>query len=108
NGSVTLIDVGGDVDWGTTNGGVKVVLERDTWAGEGLDLHATNGGISVVMPKGYSATLEASTTNGGISVDHAIRIQKKSRGRLSGTIGDGGPVIRVRTTNGGVRFLETD
>jgi len=108
NGSVTLVEVGGDVDCGTTNGGVKVILGGNGWAGEGLDLHATNGGISVAMPKGYSATLVASTTNGGISVDHAIRLQKKSRGKLSGTIGDGGPTIRVRTTNGGVRFLETD
>ncbi len=108
NGSVTLVDVGGDVDCGTTNGGVKVFLDGDGWAGEGLNLHATNGGISVVMPKGYSANLDASTTNGGISVDHAIRLQKKSRGRLSGTIGDGGPTIRARTTNGGVRFIETD
>jgi hypothetical protein len=92
----------------STNGGVKVYLDGDSWVGEGLNLHVTNGGISVVMPKGYSATLDASTTNGGISVDHPIRIQEKSRGRLTGTIGDGGPRIRVRTTNGGVRFLETD
>jgi hypothetical protein len=108
NGSITLVGVGGDVTCGTTNGGIKVVLDGDVWKGEGLDIHATNGGISVAMPEGYSATLDASTTNGGISVDHRIRLQKKSHGKLSGTIGDGGPTIRARTTNGGVRFLETD
>jgi DUF4097 and DUF4098 domain-containing protein YvlB len=108
NGTVTLDRIGGDVDCGTTNGGIKVVLEGGTWEGDGLDLHATNGGISVAMPRGYSAELDASTTNGGIRVEHAIRLQKKSRGRLRGTIGDGGPVFRVRTTNGGVRFIETN
>lgn len=107
NGGVTVTGVGGDVECGTTNGGVKAVLEGAVWEGEGLYLHATNGGISVVMPRDYSAELDAATTNGGIRVEHSIRIEKNSRGRLLGTVGDGGPVIRVRTTNGGVRFIET-
>lgn len=107
NGAVMLERIGGDVEGGTTNGGVTAVLEGETWQGNGLYLHATNGGVSVSMPKGYSAELDASATNGGIRVEHPIRLHKKGRGRLTGTIGDGGAVIRVRTTNGGIRFEQS-
>ena len=63
--------------------------------------------LQMIEKESRKVVWTAATTNGGISVEHAIRLEKKSRGRLRGTIGDGGPVIRVRTTNGGVRFVET-
>lgn len=108
NGSVKLFRVGGDVEGGTVNGGIKVVLGGTHWNGDGLDLHTTNGGVSVEMPAGYSARVEAKTTNGGIRVDHPIRIKSKSKRRLEGTIGEGGPTIKVRTVNGGVKIRESD
>jgi hypothetical protein len=60
------------------------------------------------MPSHYSARLEAKTTNGGIRVEHPVRIDSKSRRRLRATIGDGGAVIRARTVNGGVKIRESD
>jgi hypothetical protein len=107
NGGIKLRDVNGDVRGGTINGGITVVLGGDYWEGEGLDLHTTNGGVSVDMPPSYSARLDAKTTNGGIRVEHPIKITSKSRRRLEGTIGDGGPTIKVRTVNGGVKIRES-
>lgn len=108
NGSVDLDRVGGDVSAGTVNGGIKVELGGDTWDGRGLDLHTTNGGISVRMPSDYSAVLKAKTTNGGIHVEHPVRIESRSRRKLEAVLGDGGPVISMRTVNGGVKIRETD
>lgn len=103
NGGIRLSGLGGDVRGRTTNGGLEVTLTGDTWEGEGLDLGATNGGVRLRVPEGYSARLEARTTNGGVHVDFPITVQGRLGRELSTTLGDGGPLLRVRTTNGGVR-----
>lgn len=103
NGGITLDDVGGDVRGTTTNGGVNLRLRGETWEGEGLDVSTTNGGVRVIVPDGYDAMLDLSTTNGGFDVDFPTTL-RDTRGRsLSLELGDGGPRLRIETTNGGVK-----
>jgi DUF4097 and DUF4098 domain-containing protein YvlB len=102
NGGVSIRDVRGDLRGGTTNGGVMLQLDGDRWVGEGVDLETTNGGVTVVIPERYNARLETGTVNGGMHVDFPITVQGMVGRRLSTTLGAGGPLIRVRTTNGGV------
>jgi DUF4097 and DUF4098 domain-containing protein YvlB len=102
NGGVSIRDVQGDLRGGTTNGGVTLWLDGDRWVGEGVDLETTNGGVTVVVPERYNARLETGTVNGGMNVDFPITVQGMVGRRLSTTLGAGGPLIRVRTTNGGV------
>jgi hypothetical protein len=102
NGGVSIRDVRGDLRGGTTNGGVTLWLDGDRWVGEGVDLETTNGGVTVVIPERYNARLETGTVNGGMHVDFPITVQGMVGRRLSTTLGAGGPLIRVRTTNGGV------
>ena len=102
NGGVSIRNVQGDLRGGTTNGGVTLWLDGDRWIGEGVDLETTNGGITVVIPERYSARLETGTVNGGMNVDFPITVQGMVGRRLSTTLGSGGQLIRVRTTNGGV------
>ena len=47
---------------------------------------------------------ETRTVNGGLRIDFPITVQGELTGRrgLSTTLGAGGPLIRARTTNGGV------
>ena len=114
NGGVVLKKVGGAVKGSTTNGGLVVELSGDRWDGEALDVTTTNGGVVVSIPENYSAKLETGTTNGGISIDFPIpgQDQAQARGRNSKQIavnlGSGGPLIRVMTTNGGVRIKRTN
>jgi hypothetical protein len=54
------------------------------------------------VPTGYSAHLETGTTNGSLRFDFPITVQGQLNRRLSVDLGDGGPTIRVVTTNGGV------
>lgn len=102
NGGVRLDDVGGDVRGSTTNGGLDITLAGSTWAGSGLDVETTNGGVRLAIPEGYNARLETGTTNGGMRFDFPVTVQGRINRRLSVDLGNGGPLIRVITTNGGV------
>jgi hypothetical protein len=106
NGGVRLDGVAGRVNGSTRNGGLNVTLNGSRWDGEGLDVETSNGGVTLTIPDGYNAELETRTVNGGLSIDFPITIQGElnSRRGISTTLGSGGPPVRVRTTNGGVRI----
>jgi hypothetical protein len=104
NGGIRLARVGGRVRGNTTNGGIKAELDGTTWNGEGMDIETHNGGVDLRLPDNYSAHLEADTSNGGVSIDFPITMQGELTRKISTDIGSGGPTIRVRTTNGGVRI----
>jgi hypothetical protein len=106
NGGVKLQDVGGRVNGDTRNGGLNVVLGGSRWDGEGLDVETSNGGVTLSIPDGYNAELETRTVNGGLRIDFPITVQGElsSRRGISTTLGSGGPMVRVRTTNGGVKI----
>lgn len=104
NGGVKLANVGGEVRGRTTNGGVDIDLDGATWRGEGLDVQTTNGGVRLSVPEHYSARLEAGTTNGGLNSDFPVIVSGRVNRDIEATLGAGGPPIRVRTSNGGVRI----
>lgn len=104
NGGVTLTAMAGDVRGRTVNGGLKVQLEGDRWDGAGLDVETTNGGVQLEMSENYSADLETGTVNGRIQTDIAMQVSGRIGRTLKTQLGDGGPPIRVATTNGGVRI----
>jgi hypothetical protein len=110
NGGVSLNGVAGNVKGKTTNGGVSVNLSGTTWKGNGLDVETTNGGVHLVLPDNYSARVETRTVNGGFKSDFPeLNVEKdvndRSRGvNISKDINGGGALIRVVTTNGGVKI----
>jgi len=102
NGGVHMSRLGGRVRGATTNGGVHVELEGSRWDGTELDVKTTNGGVHLAMPESYSARFEASTTNGRVHLDMPnVKTDRESR-QVSSTLGAGGPLVRLVTTNGGV------
>ncbi len=102
NGGIRLARVGGDVHGTTKNGGLKVVLDGEGWSGEGMDVETTNGGIDLEIPEGYSARLLMGTKNGGIRSDVPGVVSGHRSKSIRATIGDGGPLLRLVTKNGGV------
>jgi hypothetical protein len=105
NGGLKLIDVGGDVHGSTSNGGVTAELSGDRWRGAGLDLQTSNGGVRVYVPANYSAQLETGTVNGRMNIDFPMTVQGAIGRHVSTTLGAGGPLVRLTTTNGGVSVL---
>jgi DUF4097 and DUF4098 domain-containing protein YvlB len=103
NGGISLDGVAGNVRGRTTNGGVDATLTGNRWDGSGLDLKTTNGGVRLRVPDDYSARLETGTVNGGIDIDFPVTVQGDIGKSLSTTLGNGGALVRLTTTNGGVR-----
>jgi hypothetical protein len=62
--------------------------------------------VTLTVPSDYNATLETGTVNGPFTSD--VPIVMTIRGRVgrpfTGTLGQGGPRIRVVTVNGPVRI----
>jgi hypothetical protein len=108
NGGVRLTDLAGWVHGRTRNGGLHVLLTGQRWDGNGLDVETTNGGVNLAIPDGYSAELETRTVNGGFRTDYPLVLQGEltTRRGITTRLGSGGPPLRVRTTNGGVRITK--
>jgi hypothetical protein len=108
NGPVRLEDAGGDVRARTQNGPVQVVLTGARWSGAGLDAETRNGPIHLEIPDGFGAELETGTRHGPFRTEIPLLVTLEgdmgpSRAREIRTrLGDGGPVVRVVTTNGPV------
>lgn len=102
NGGVSLKNLAGNVKGTTRNGGLDIELSGNQWDGEGMDVTTTNGGVKMVLPENYSARLETGTVNGGMKFDFPITVQGEVKRELSVNLGSGGPLIRAKTTNGGV------
>lgn len=102
NGGIHLDGVAGHVRGRTTNGGLRIDLTGERFQGEGLDVQTTNGGVRLTIPSDYSARLETGTVNGGVEIDFPVMVQGRISRRLSLDLGEGGPLIRAVTTNGGV------
>ncbi len=105
NGKVSAEDVHGEISARSTNG--NIYLEIDSVSDE-ITASTTNGGITLTIDsKNIDADIEARTTNGRIFIDFPVTIQSGqiSRRRLDGRIGDGGPLISLKTTNGPIKIL---
>lgn len=120
NGAIKALNISGSVDAQSTNGSLEIegtsqVLGRTTNGGiraevrgflDGdIRLSTTNGAISFSLPAGSHFELDASTTNGSISHDFGSGIEMdKRRKNAHGTVGEGGPRVRISTTNGGIKI----
>jgi len=103
NGAVKGDGLTGGVDAHTTNGQVTIDMAS---VGEHVTLHTTNGSVLLTLPDTAKADLQASVTNGGISVGEFqnISVGEKSRRRFEARLNGGGAPIELQTTNGAVRI----
>ena len=102
NGGASLKRLAGTVRGKTVNGGLSVELAGDRWDGTEFDATTTNGGVNMVIPANYSARFETATVNGHINIDFPVTVSGKITNELSLNLGNGGPLVRAVTTNGGV------
>ena len=127
NGRVHAEGIKGTLEAETSNGGINVHLTKAE-AGRPVKLDTSNGsidltvdsanqndvyastsnaGITVHMPPSIGARLRAHTSNGSISSDFEVQVQGQiSKHSLEGTIGSGGPVLDLSTSNGGIHLVK--
>ena len=104
NGDIHLSGVERGADVNTVNG--RVVLDLASIGADGVRVRTTNGAIEVGVPPAGKANIVASVTNGAVEVDRLdVQTSEKSHRRLDGTIGGGGPQIRLDTTNGLIKLV---
>lgn len=102
NGGIEASSLGGPVSAKTVNGGITV---HTGVMGDGpIEYETVNGSITLALPAGVNANLEMRTVNGSVtSEDFPITVQGRfDRKHISGTIGKGGPELRVTTVNGSI------
>jgi hypothetical protein len=124
NGHIRVDGLAGSLDAGTSNSSIHAALEKTTGP---VHLESSNGSIELALPPGASvpvrastnnssitlhvpgsvnARLSARTSNGSISTDFELRMQGEfSRTHMEGTIGSGGPLFDLVTSNGNIRLL---
>lgn len=127
NGRVSAEGVRGQLEAETSNGGINVHLAKadsghpirlDTSNGS-IDLTVdqpnlndvtattSNAGITVHLAPSIGAKLKAHTSNGSISSDFEVQVQGQiSKHSLEGTIGQGGPVLDLSTSNGSIHLVK--
>src|SRR5713101_3471993 len=102
NGGLQIDEVSAPVDANTINGRIAV----NTSSGP---VHATtvNGSVMAGLPKRINAEIDAQTVNGRVESDLPVKvIGKMSTRHLHGTIGTGGPTLKLVTVNGSITIHE--
>jgi DUF4097 and DUF4098 domain-containing protein YvlB len=107
NGSIdaALEAAGGPIRLETRNSGIDLRLPDKLSA----DVHAatSNSHISLHLPPGVNARVSARTSNASISSDFEMKVQGEfGKNHMEGTIGSGGPLIDLSTSNGGIHLLK--
>ena len=72
---------------------------------------SVNGAVRLEIPSTLDVDLDATTVNGGVSVDERLGLANVSSNRggfgpttnISGRLNKGGPHVTLQTTNGGIR-----
>ena len=101
NGAIRAEGLTGGITARSTNGGVEV--ELGMLGKDDVKLGTTNGQIRLTLPVDARASLDASVTNGSISVTGLkFETLEQSRRHLSARINGGGTRITASTTNGGI------
>jgi hypothetical protein len=110
NGDVVLATVNGSVTFSTTgearantvNGSIKGQMGRASWTGT-LQMNTVNGGITLALPSDLNSDVKITTVNGDIKSDFPVTVSGvMTRRKLEGTIGAGGRLLSLGTTNGSV------
>ena len=103
NGNVNIQTHNGSIKTHTTNGSIECNLSEFN-ATDSAGLETTNGSLQLYLPTDVSASIDAYTTNGSISISgfSSISYQEHSRTRVRCRIGSGTSIIAVKTTNGNI------
>jgi len=100
-----LDKVDGAVRVQSSNGGIDLSLPPNTQSA--VRAHTSNSGITLHLPGEVNARLSAGTSNSSISTDFEMRMRGEiSKNHIEGSIGNGGPLIDLSTSNGQIRIMK--
>jgi hypothetical protein len=101
NGKIELDEHSGSVDASTSNGLIRVSMEEVGKAG--IQLATSNGRILLELPEEVDADVDIRVDNGVIRNDRTLgKATRATNGQVRGQLGSGGPLIKLRTSNGSI------
>ncbi len=104
--NITLERIAGDI--AVTNRDGRIVLTAAPALGN-ITLEDRDGSVTATLPAQASFTMQANTSDGSIDTDFALTTRSSDNGRaLSGTVGSGGPVVHITTTDGDITVRKGD
>ncbi|MDH3212945.1 MAG: hypothetical protein OEM05_10715 [Myxococcales bacterium] len=99
NGKIELDKHCGSVDASTSNGLIRATLEEVSKGG--IQLATSNGRIVLELPDEVDADVDIRVDNGVIRNDRLLcQCFRETPGQIRGRLGSGGPLIKLRTSNG--------
>ena len=106
DGSVNVSGKLGAIKLHTGDGSITYRAERGSAMTGPWEITTGDGGVTLYLPPDFSADLDAHTGDGTIRNDLNVEGEggERQRRTLRGKIGSGGPVLRVRTGDGAIRF----
>ncbi|HEY2376646.1 MAG TPA: DUF4097 family beta strand repeat-containing protein [Gemmatimonadaceae bacterium] len=100
NGRIFVSTSAGPVSATTGNGDIDVRMGTLTSAGD-MNFTSGTGAVRVTLPPDFNGDVDASTGNGDLRTDFAIKlIGRLDPQHMRGTIGSGGRMIHLQTGNG--------
>ncbi len=106
NRNVSLERLAGDI--AVTNKNGRIDLTAAPTLGT-ITLEDRNGSIEATLPEKASFTVDADTTNGDTYTDFSLGTRESdSRKSISGTVGAGGPTVRITDANGDISIRKGD
>jgi hypothetical protein len=101
NGKIEIEQHRGSLDASTSNGLIRAAL--DEIGKDGVHLATSNGRIVLDLPDETDADVDIRVDNGVIRNDRPLRrATRETGGRVVGQVGLGGPLIKLRTSNGSI------
>ena len=89
----------------STDGDLDVTAIKGSSLVEPWSLESGDGRIGLRVPPDLKATLDARSRDGSLDVDLPVSIQGKiHRHRLQGDLNGGGPLLTLRSSDGGIRI----
>jgi hypothetical protein len=91
----------------TADGSVVLTAENGSTMRDDWEVSTGDGGVVVYVPDEFDANLDARTKDGVVRADTSIGLKvldDKGRGQLRATLGNGGPVLRIRTGEGSINL----
>ena len=105
SGSVRLRGVRGAVQASTSSGGLTI----DGELSDGWRLSSSSGSVNIGLARSQGFELDATTSSGRIDVDFPVTVTGTvSRRSLRGSAQGGGPLLRVRTSSGGISIQKRE
>jgi len=102
-GDIRAEEISGRVDVHTSGGDVEVNLRRGN--AQGGEVETSGGEVEVALDPAVNLNVEASAGSGDVKSDLPLTVTGTlSSSRLRGTLGKGGPLLRLQTSSGDIHL----